>query len=121
MPAAWRPAAIVAIKALHSAIFLVLQTLIVYSVYKGVRGETDRKAAAATIIVGVECAIYAGNGFRCPMTKMAEDLGASSGQVTDIFLPKWLADNVANIYGPLFAGALLLHGRNLYRKHAATS
>ena len=35
--------------------------------------------------------------------------------MTDIFLPKRLADNIANIYGPLFAIALILHGRNLWR------
>jgi hypothetical protein len=33
--------------------------------------------------------------------------------VTDIFLPKWLADNIAIIYTPLLAAGLLLHLRNL--------
>jgi hypothetical protein len=114
-----RGAALFGIKAAHSLIFLVLQSFIVYSLYKGFRGETDRKAAVVTLVVGAECAIYAGNGFRCPLTAVAEDLGAESGSVTDIFLPKWLAANVANIYGPLFGVALLLHGRNLRRNHRA--
>jgi hypothetical protein len=110
--------AVIGVKAIHSLIFLVLQTMILYSVYKGFRGETDRKAAAVTAVVGVECAIYAGNGFRCPLTAVAEDLGAESGSVTDIFLPKWLAANIARIYGPLFAVALFLHARNCSRQRS---
>ena len=105
-----------AVKASHSAIFLMLQTMICYLVYTGIKGQTDRKTAVVATVIGAECAIYAGNGFRCPMTKMAEDLGAEHGAVTDIFLPKWLARNIAKIYGPMFALALLLHWRNLMRR-----
>jgi hypothetical protein len=111
-----RSGAVTAIKAIHSLIFFVLQTSICYLVYKGLRGETDRKAVAVTAVVGAECVIYAGNRFRCPLTALAEDLGAESGSVTDIFLPKWLAANVARIYCPLFVLALFLHGRNLRRR-----
>jgi hypothetical protein len=68
-----------------------------------------------TAIVGAECVIYAGNRFRCPLTGLAGSLGSEHGQVTDIFLPKWLATNIARIYGPLFGLALVLHGRNAWR------
>lgn len=104
------------VKAVHSAIFLVLQSAIVYLLVKGVRGETDRRAGAAAALVGGECLVYAANGFRCPLTGLAEGLGAERGSVTDIFLPSWLASNVANIYGPAYALALLLHCRNLLRR-----
>jgi hypothetical protein len=109
-------AAIVAVKAFHSLVFLVLQTLICYLLYKGVKGDSDRRAGLATVVISTECLVYAGNGFRCPLTAVAENLGAESGSVTDIFLPRWLASNIANIYAPLFALALLLHGRNVWRR-----
>jgi hypothetical protein len=70
----------------------------------------------AGVLVGGECLIYAGNRFRCPLTGLAEELGAESGSVTDIFLPRWLAANIANIYGPLYAVALFLQARNLRRQ-----
>jgi hypothetical protein len=108
----------IGVKAVHSVAFLILQTAILYLVYKGLRGQTDSKAVAAAVLVGGECAIYAGNGFRCPLTGVAEDLGAERGQVTDIFLPDWLARNIANIYAPLYFVALILHGRNLRRRNA---
>lgn len=103
-------------KLVHSIIFFVLQSAIGYLIYLGLRGETNRRAAIAAAAVGVESLIYAGNGFRCPLTGLAEDLGAARGSVTDIFLPRWLASNVARIYGPLFALGLCLHGRNLIRR-----
>ena len=115
LPLAVRRPMYIGVKAVHSVAFFILQSAIIYLVYKGLRGESDRHAAMSAVLVGGECAIYAGNGFRCPLTGLAEDLGAESGQVTDIFLPKWLADNIANIYGPLFAVGLIIHGRNLMR------
>jgi hypothetical protein len=117
---ALRTVLLIVVKAVHSAIFFALQTMICYLLYKGVRGESDRRSGIVAAIIGAECAIYAGNGFRCPLTGIAEDLGAESGSVTDIFLPKWLAANVANIYAPMFGVALLLHGRNLLRRREAT-
>lgn len=111
-----RRIAMTAMKVSHSLIFLVLQSTIIFLLYKGLRGESDRQAALAAVVVGGECAIYAGNGFRCPLTGVAERLGAESGSVTDIFLPHWLAANVANIYGPMYAVALVLHAVNLRRR-----
>ena len=118
VPAGLRRPAYIAVKAVHSVAFFILQSAIVYLLYKGLRGESDGRAGAAAALVGAECAVYAGNGFRCPLTGLAEDLGAEHGQVTDIFLPKWLADNIANIYAPMYGLALLLHVWNLRRARA---
>jgi hypothetical protein len=119
VPAQLRPLALFAVKAVHSLAFWVIQSAIFYLIYKGVRGETDRQAGIAAAIATGETLIYAANGFRCPMTKWAEDLGAERGSVTDIFLPKWLAANIANIYGPLFALGLFLHVRNIRLRRRA--
>jgi len=110
----------IGVKAVHSLAFWILQSAILYLLYKGLRAESDRKAAAAAVLVGGECAIYAGNGFRCPLTGLAEDLGAESGSVTDIFLPDWLARNIANIYAPMYFVALALHARNLRRRNGGS-
>jgi hypothetical protein len=34
---------------------------------------------------------FAANGFRCPLTDLAESQGAARGSVTDIYLPAWFA------------------------------
>jgi hypothetical protein len=111
--------AIFAIKLVHSLAFGVIQTAIVYLLYKGLRRQTDRNAAVAASIAIGESAIYAGNGFRCPLTDLAERLGSEHGAVTDIFLPRWLASNVARIYTPLLVLAIALHSRNLLAREKA--
>jgi hypothetical protein len=105
-----------AIKGLHLAIFLVLQTEILYLVASGLRGRTGRGPAVAALMTGAETLIYVGNGYRCPLTDVAEDLGPAHGQVTDIFLPGWLANNIDKIYGPLFGLGLVLQARILVRQ-----
>lgn len=116
LPGWARGPALFGVKAVHSLAFLVIQSAICYLVYSGLRGPTDRRAAVAGAIATGETLIYAGNGCRCPLTGLAEDLGAARGTVTDIFLPRWLARNIARIYGPLFAFGLLLNARNLRRQ-----
>ena len=106
----------VLVKAFHTVAFAVIQSCILYLLWSGVRRRTDRRAAWATAIAAAETAVYVGNGFRCPLTGLAERLGADKGRVTDIFLPGWLADNIANIYCPLFTVGLVLHARNLARR-----
>ena len=105
-----------AVKAVHSLAFFVIQTAILFLLYKGLRRQTDRRAAIAAAVALGESAVYAANGFRCPLTGLAEQLGAERGSITDIFLPRWLAANVANIYTPLLVLALGLHAGNVLRR-----
>ncbi len=48
------------------------------------------------------------SGWTCPLTILAERLGAVRGSVTDIFLPRWFADRMFSICGTTYAVALLL-------------
>jgi uncharacterized membrane protein YozB (DUF420 family) len=70
------------------------------------------------VVVG-ESLVFVANGFRCPLTAVAESLGAERGSVTDIYLPGWFAHRLPVIHVPLVLLALLLHGRNLRARYAA--
>jgi hypothetical protein len=70
---------------------------------------------AAAVIAG-ESLVFAGNGFRCPLTQLAEHYGAESGAVTDIYLPKWFAHNMPAIHVPLLIAMAYLHIRNFRRR-----
>jgi len=113
LPPGYRSCSLFTVKAIHSLAFFVIQSAICYLVYSGLTHQTDRRAGIAVAIATGESLIYAGNGFRCPLRRLAEGLGAERGTVTDIFLPGWLASNIARIYGPLFAFGLFLHTRNV--------
>ncbi len=88
----------------------------VYVLYAGLAKRTDRRAAIAAAVVTGESLVFAANGFRCPLTDVAESLGAEHGSVTDIYLPAWFARNLPAIHAPLLVLAVFLHGRNLRRR-----
>jgi hypothetical protein len=81
--------------------------------YAGFARRSDRRAGIAAGVVAAESLIFAGNGFRCPLTQVAERLGAERGSVTDIYLPRWFARNLPAIHVPLIGLAVYLHARNL--------
>jgi hypothetical protein len=91
----------------------------VYLVYAGFAKRSDRRAALAAAVVGGESVLFAANGFRCPLTDVAESLGADDGSVTDIFLPRWFAHSLPAIHVPLILLTAYLHGRNLRRSWSA--
>ena len=52
-----------------------------------------------------ETVVFASNNQVCPLTPLAEELGAASGSVTDIYLPGWLSRRI-----PVFSGTTLVVG-----------
>jgi hypothetical protein len=102
-----------AIKAIHTAVWFSIEEAMLYVLYAGFTRRTDRRAAMAAGLVAGECLVFAANGFRCPLTAVAESLGAKDGSVTDIFLPTWFAKRLPAIHVPLIALAGYLHVRNL--------
>ena len=105
--------ALVAVKGFHTFVWLSVESCVVYVLVSGFARRTDRRVAVAAAIVGGETLIFAANGFRCPLTGVAESLGAEDGSVTDIYLPHWLARNLPAIHVPLIGLAVVLHVRNL--------
>jgi hypothetical protein len=64
-------------------------------------------------VVTGEALVYAVNGFRCPLTDLAERLGSEHASVADIYLPRWLESHLPQTIGPIFAAAMVLHARNI--------
>ena len=108
-------ARLVAVKAVHTLIWFSIESCVAYVLVEGVRGRTDRRVAIASAVVAGEMVVFAANGFRCPLTDVAESMGAEDGSVTDLYLPKWFADNLPAIHVPLIALAAVLHARDLRR------
>lgn len=109
----WRRSGLAAIKTVHTIAFFSIGSCLGYLAYSGVTKRSERRAAIAGAVVTGEALIFAANGFRCPLTDMAERLGSAHGSVADIYLPRWLESHLPLITGPIFAGALILHARNI--------
>jgi hypothetical protein len=106
-------AALRTVKAVHTLAWFSIEACMVYVLYAGFAGRSDRRAGIAAAVVAAESLIFAGNGFRCPLSQVAERLGAERGSVTDIYLPRWFARNLPAIHVPLIGLAGFLHTRNL--------
>ncbi|CAN7230755.1 hypothetical protein LJR078_000918 [Arthrobacter sp. LjRoot78] len=104
--------ALTAVKSFHTLAWFLIEACMVYLLYAGIRGRTDRRAGVAACVVAGETLVFAANGFHCPLTAVAKNLGDETGSVTDIYLPKWFARNLPAIHVPLILLAVALHRRN---------
>lgn len=107
------PVALRALKAVHTLVWISVESAMVYLLYSGIARRSDRRAAVAGAVVAGETLIFLGNGARCPLTDLAVPLGGTRVPVTDIYLPRWFAHNLPAIHAPLLLAAVLLHSRNL--------
>jgi len=105
IPARWRPATLWSIKAIHTVLFVSIGAAILVFVWDGLTGRPRRRTATALGIALGETAVYLSNNQVCPLTPLAEELGAESGSVVDIFLPDAVARRI-----PLVSGTALLTG-----------
>ncbi|WP_405953631.1 hypothetical protein [Streptomyces phaeochromogenes] len=100
------------LKAIHTLIWFSVESCVVYLLWSGVAGRSDRRAAVAAAVVAGESLVFLANGASCPLTELAVPLGGGKAPVTNIYLPKWLAHNLPAIHVPLIVAAVLLHARN---------
>ena len=98
--AIWRKVAIFVVKLVHSAIFLSVAFSVLYVFYTGLANRRSRLVPIALGLALGESLIFTVNRFQCPLRAFAEDIGAESGQVTDIFLPRWFADRIPYVFTP---------------------
>ncbi len=115
IPVRLRPTVVRWIKAVHTAIFFSMAGLILLFAWDGLRGRPRRRAAIAAGFALAETAVFASNNLVCPLTPLAEELGASSGSVTDIYLPGWLSRRIPLISGAVLVVGLVLNGRAAIR------
>ncbi len=104
------------VKSVHTVAFAVIAASILVVFFDGLRRGPTRSTAVASAIALAECGVYAANGFVCPLTPMAERLGATRGSVSDIFLPDWLARNLTWIATPILVAGLALNAAELRRR-----
>jgi hypothetical protein len=119
IPVRHRPAALSLIRAAHTLIFASVAAAIAVVVWDGLRARPAGRTLLAGVVVIGESAVYASNNQVCPLTPLAEELGAESGAVADLYLPAWLARRI-----PVFATSaavlgLVLNAIALWRRRQA--
>jgi hypothetical protein len=90
------------VKLVHTAIFVVLSACVLYILYSGATARITPWTWVAVAAIVIESLALAASGGRCPLTRLAERMGAIDGSVADLFLPKWFADRIFPICGTAF-------------------
>jgi hypothetical protein len=106
---------IAAVRAVHTAVFFGELASIGWLVASGWRGRRDRTLGAAAVAVAAEAAVFLANDGVCPLTPLAERLGAAKGGVSDIYLPDPIARTIPIWSTALIALAVALHARGANR------
>ena len=109
------PIAILVVKTIHTAVFLVMLSSILWLLISGLLRRRDRSVAAAAGLVSIEAAVFIANDGVCPLTPLTERLGAPCGSVSDIFLPDAVARTVPIWSTALVVAGVLFHVRSLGR------
>lgn len=107
-----RKQAALAVKVAHTVWFGVVSTSIIHIFVVGLWNRPSRWTKPALVAAFLEVVVFLANAGRCPLTSLTERLGAESGRVSDICLPRWFADRIPQIYTPpLVIGvlAMLVH------------
>jgi len=105
IPPRLRPSALVAIRAVHTAAFALIAGCILVFARDGIVRRPGHRAMVTSGIAFAEVLVYASNNQVCPLTPLAEQLGADSGTVTDLYLPRSISERI-----PLLGGSALIVG-----------
>jgi len=103
------------VKVVHTVAFYMMSAVLMVMVYEVAVDRITLITWNAAGLFLAEGIVLLLNHGRCPLTSMAERLGASSGQITDLFLPKWFADQIFKVYGAVFVASLALLAIRLVR------
>jgi len=100
------------IKWFHTVVFLSVASLIVLFALDGATRRTGRRTRVAVTVALAESAVYVSNNQVCPLTPLAEELGAENGSVTDILLPIWISRRIPLVSGSVLVLGIALNVRN---------
>jgi hypothetical protein len=96
------------IKIVHTIVFWVLSLCVLYALFSGLANRITVWTWVALGLLLVESVVLMLSGWTCPLTLLAERLGADTGSVADLFLPVWLADRIFPVCGTVYAIALIV-------------
>jgi hypothetical protein len=98
-----------AIRILHTIIFLVMVVAIGYVVYAGVLGTFNPTLLViALVLVTIECAVFVGNGCKCPLTTVAMSVAGGEAANYSPMVPTALGRYTPTIFGTIFILGLVL-------------
>lgn len=97
---------LIAIKMLHTAVWVFMNVVIFYVFYAVLADRIDRWLWIGLAVIGLECLVLLIFKMACPLTLIARRYTDSQLPNFDIYLPLWLAKYNKLIYGIILVGIL---------------
>ena len=98
---------LIAIKLLHTAVWVFFNVVIFYLLYAVLTGSIDRWVWVGLGLVALEVMVLLLFRMACPLTVVARRYSASQAPNFDIYLPLWLARYNQQIFGTLYILGIL--------------
>jgi len=100
------------VRTIHTVIYVVMACSTFILLYAGITASYGPWLYVALVLLVLESIVFAGNGMRCPLTKVAVKYGAKKGYAFDTFLPERFTRYTFRFFGTvMFAGLILLAAR----------
>lgn len=99
---------LVAIKLIHTVVWLILSGAIFYILYSGLFNRINMYTWIAVGMIVLEGAILLIFKWSCPLTVVARRYSDSTRNNFDIYLPEWLAKHNKTICTTLFLASVVL-------------
>ena len=97
---------LIAIKLLHTAVWVFFNVVIFYLMYAVITDSIDRWFWIGLGLVGVEVVVLLVFRMACPLTVVARRYSTSQEPNFDIYLPAWIARYNKLIYGIIMVGVI---------------
>lgn len=98
------------LKLAHTAVFWFMSGCLVYILFCGLTGTYNWALLGAISAILLEGVALLLNGWRCPMRTYIERVSGTRGAVSDMFVPRWLSENLFKYSAVLFIGEMVLLG-----------
>ena len=107
----------VAVRILHTAIYGVMVASIFYILYVGISGQFIPDVLYVALgLVTMECVVFVGNGWKCPLTTVAVSVAGREGKDYAPMIPEKLGRYTATLFGSIFVlGLIMLLARFVFR------
>jgi hypothetical protein len=96
------------VRTTHTIIYLVMACATFILLHSGITGSHGPWLYVALVLLGVESAVFIGNGMKCPLTKLAVKYGAEKGYAFDTFLPERFTRYTFRFFGTIMSVGLIL-------------
>jgi polyferredoxin len=107
-------AALKTVKIVHTIAWVVLVACILGIPWASWRGRHELAAVLAGIVL-LEVLVLIINGWRCPLTLVAERYTDDRRDNFDIYLPEWLARHNKTIFGVIYVLGVTYAGLRYWR------